>query len=38
VIYPVTEAFMYEDTQFTVYASNSQDAETPLEVKVSAVI
>jgi hypothetical protein len=38
VIYPVAEAFIYEDTQFTVYASDSVGAGKPLEVKVSAVI
>jgi len=38
VIYPVAEAFMYEDTQFTVYASDSEGAGNPLEVNVSGVI
>lgn len=38
MIYPVAEAFMYEDTQFTVYASDSEGAGNPLEVNVSGVI
>jgi hypothetical protein len=38
VIYPVAEAFIYEDTQFTVYANDSVGAGEPLEVNVSAVI
>jgi hypothetical protein len=38
VIYPVAEAFKYEDTQFTVNASDSEGAGEPLEVNVSAVI
>ena len=37
-IYPVAEAFIYEDTHFTVYASDSIGAGNPLEVNVSAVI
>jgi hypothetical protein len=38
VIYPVKEAFTYEDTQFTVHANDSQGAGEPLKVNVSAVI
>jgi hypothetical protein len=38
VIYPVAQAFIYEDTQFTVYANDSVGAGEPLEVNVSAVI
>jgi hypothetical protein len=38
VIYPVAEAVINEDTQFTVYASDSEGDGKPLEVNVSAVI
>jgi hypothetical protein len=37
VIYPVTETFINEDTQFTVYANDSEGAGD-LQVNVSAVI
>ena len=38
MIYPVAGAFIYEDTQFTVYANDSVGAGKPLKVNVSAVI
>ena len=38
MIYPVAEGFIYKDTQFKVYASDSNDPENVLEVNVSAVI
>jgi len=38
VIYPVATASIDQDTQFKVYANDSEGAGNPLEVKVSAVI